>query len=718
MSWFGGNKPGLAAFFAALVLAASCPAKAQTACPATPPNMTIKIFNDSTDKWLFPELEVGLTNPDVWIQAICNVPNSQTGTHPYPTTLTNRFYINPTTGIAPGTSVVITLPLYTQLVATVNAAANNQYAEWWQGQNIQMFVSDTATPPLAFKENYSGATRPGQASLTSLATNPTFPTCTGTGTACTLAFKTDTQGTLGKNGPSQLIEATLGARQEQKVVNDSPPNALDVRNVDFDVSYVNVGYAPAAMGPVGNDQVGYVGSPMPFGSPTSPATPKTFQGVLAQFLKDFPGWPRFVVTYADGTTATVQKLPSTLELVSRFSGANAPTDLEPTQVTGEPKSWPNSYWPPIQALRTDFAKFSQECHHSPTAASNPTFCDALLDVNALIAANYNQYKALITNKTCAGTAIPNTASAIISHVYSWAPWNEGLVASATCNPPTVNLLENTPGYWTCDVAVPSGGTCPAGKVDYSIYQKVKLEFDKLQYGTLPQQQFVFDPWVEFIHSAQYLNIPGVYSYSVDDAVGNIQAEGTGYIIDFESLKNLENQFPAEPPINISVGFDPTDPNRFKSYRVCVNDLAHDKPISDLNPAFIINARDPSKCPVYLIDRGYNKTTPQTYTFTVSKPPPFTLFTTAQVNAGVPSWNNGSNAALNTTSDIDCSGNTSTAPFAQSSKSWCCNLTSKRGAWNYTMPDPTSAHSSQVHTVSTVPALANTTTTDMACSFGH
>jgi hypothetical protein len=35
-----------------------------------------------------------------------------------------------------------------------------------------------------------------------------------------------------------------------------------------------------------------------------------------------------------------------------------------------------------------------------------------------------------------------------------------------------------------------------------------------------------------------------------------------------------------------------------------------------------------------------------------------------------------------------------------------------------MPDPTSAHSSQVHTVSTVPALANTTTTDMACSFGH
>lgn len=707
-----GAATGIAAFLLAFCAGAGwqAQAQAQTSCPAIPPNMTIKIFNDSTDKWLFPELEVGQPNPDVWIQAICKVPNSQIGSHPYPTTLTNRFYINPTTGIAPGQSVFITLPLYTQLVATVDPMANDQYAEWWQGENIQMFVSDSSTPPKAFTELYLGtAPNRDQTPLTSLAANPTWPTCTGT-VACTLAFKKDTKGTLPKFGPSQLIEATLGARQAQKVVNDSPPNALDVRNVDFDVSYVNVGYAPAAMGPVQNDQVGYVGSPMPFGSPTSPATPKTYQGVIQQFLKDFPGWPRFVFTYADGTTAPVQKLPSTLELVSRFSGANAPTDLEPTQVSGMPKSWPDSYWPPMQTLRTNFAKYSKSCHHSAAAATNPTFCDALLDVNALIAANYAQYLKLIANKTCAGTAVPNTANAIISHVYSWAPWNEGLVAGPGCDPPTVNLLENTPGYWV--------QPDPNKPRDYAQYQKVKLEFDKLQYGTLPAQQYVFNPWVQFIHGAKYLNIPGAYAYSVDDAVGNIQAEGTGYIIDFESLKNLENQFPAEPPINISVGYDPADPNRFKSYRVCVNDLAHDKPLSDLNPAFIINARDPSKCPVYLIDRGYNKSAPQTYTFTVAKPPPFTLFTTKQVNAGVPKWSNSSNAAVNTTNIIDCSGNTSTAPFAQSSKSWCCDLKFSTGVWAYTKPDPTSAHSTQVHTAVTNPALPNSTTTDPSCSFGH
>ena len=59
--------------------------------------------------------------------------------YPYPTTITNRFYINGLTGIPPGGSVTITLPLYTQLVASVNPQSNNQYAEWWQGQNIQIF---------------------------------------------------------------------------------------------------------------------------------------------------------------------------------------------------------------------------------------------------------------------------------------------------------------------------------------------------------------------------------------------------------------------------------------------------------------------------------------------------------------------------------------------------------------------------------------------------
>ena len=75
------------------------------------------------------------------IQDVCNVPDTDKDKlYPYPTTLTNRFYINGLTGIPPGGSVTITLPLYTQLAAPVVPTSNNQYAEWWQGQNIQIFA--------------------------------------------------------------------------------------------------------------------------------------------------------------------------------------------------------------------------------------------------------------------------------------------------------------------------------------------------------------------------------------------------------------------------------------------------------------------------------------------------------------------------------------------------------------------------------------------------
>ena len=56
------------------ILAVSSPAKAQT-CPTgtAVPFQTIKIFND-TNQYIFAELEVGLNDPDQWIQMACNIP--------------------------------------------------------------------------------------------------------------------------------------------------------------------------------------------------------------------------------------------------------------------------------------------------------------------------------------------------------------------------------------------------------------------------------------------------------------------------------------------------------------------------------------------------------------------------------------------------------------------------------------------------------------------
>ena len=218
---------------------------------------------------------------------------------------------------------MITLPLYTQLTASVDPTQPNQYAEWWQGQNMQIFASPTNSAPAAYANSLSGQARPDQKQMVSAASSPTWPTCVDpsnpTHPACQLgqkAFFTDDKGTLPKFGPSQLVEATLGATQVQKVVNDSLPIAFNVTQADFDVSYVNVAYMAAAMGPYKNNQSGYVGSPLLI----SQFLPK-----LLAFQKKF-NWPSFIDI--NGTNGPIPKLPSTLELLARLSGVNAPTDLD------------------------------------------------------------------------------------------------------------------------------------------------------------------------------------------------------------------------------------------------------------------------------------------------------------------------------------------------------------------------------------------------------
>jgi hypothetical protein len=263
------------------------------------------------------------------------------------------------------------------------------------------------------------------------------------------------------------------------------------------VSYVNVAYMTGAMGPYQNDQVGYVGSPM---QPVQP--PGGFRPILNQFEKDF-NWPRFVVTYSDGTTERIPKLPSPLELLARLSGANPPADLDPVP------QWPTNVWAPIQALRNNWATYTSSCSHS--ANGYTTFCDALLDVKQIVMDNYANYQSLFTSTgPCNGTPVDATPDRILLHVYGWTPWTEA--KSGTGCGPAVNLLEETPGYH---------------ENGYEKYSKVKLEFDKLEYGNYPNAAYAFDPWVQFMHGPKYLNIPGVYAYSVDDAVGNIQAEAEG-----------------------------------------------------------------------------------------------------------------------------------------------------------------------------------------------
>ena len=218
----------------------------------------------------------------------------------------------------------------------------------------------------------------------------------------------------------------------------------------------------------------------------------------------------------------------------------------------------------------------------------------------------------------------------------------------------------------------------------------------MNYGTYSGAPYAFNPWVQFIHGdailPDQLGMPGVYAYSVDDAVGNLNVEAQGYIIDIGSTKHQENQRRAAPPVNISLGFSPDAPVRFLTYGVCGNDPSQQKPVNPANPQFIISPADPENCPVYLTD---NKSPAQTYTFTVTAPPPFTLIPTADVRKNLASWSsgNGRPTKYNTTAVIDCRGNTGMAP-SQSSKAWCCTLLpdNGQGVFAYSTPEvPPTAH---------------------------
>jgi hypothetical protein len=709
----------------------NCPTQVGSG-PGYIPVQTIKIFNDS-GRQIYAELEVGLNKvADLWMQDICNVPDANKDKlYPYPTTVTNRMYINGLKGIPPGGSAIITLPLFTQLAQTVTPTSPNQYAEWWQGQNLQIFAhpADATTPPKSFANYFNGtaSSRPAgsQQPMVFSSSKATKPTCTAGGTlnSCTLTFVTDTAGTLPKFAPSQLLEATLGANQGKvpPATDGSITSFLYPTQADFDVSYVNVAYLGAAMGPVDNDQAGYVGTPL---------KPATFIPTLNTF-QSLNNWPQFIDL--DGSKAAISKLPSPLELFARLSGKNAPADIYPPLT-----DWPKTIWAPIQTLRADWATYGSptnpKCSHS--ANGYTTFCDAILDVRDLIHANYERYVNLMTNGGCAGgpgEIVPETPDRTIAHVYGWTPWTESLSGAdgLGCGP-KANLLENTPGY--------SDNT-------YETYAKVKTEFDNLNYGgpsgawPSPGALYVFNPWVEFIHGVPpgtqdptkgYLGMPGVYAYSVDDAVGNLNVNATGYIVDIASTEHLENQTPAGPPININLGYAYNDPVRFVSYSVCGPNK--NKPVNPAFASFIISAINPQMCPVWLTDnKGTN------YTFTIeptSKPPAslFTLIPTSAVNAGQSGWSTGfgfpaagknNPTAYDTAGIIDCSGNTSTTP-PSIAQEWCCTRLPPnamgQGVGNgvsaySTPPNPPLSHLLYDNNVAVPPATGMSNPTLTACSKG-
>lgn len=491
------------------------------------PTMTVKIYNNSPDYNIYPVLTTGTALKNLWLQAWFKVPKAQLGNNPYPKLTNFRIYVNPTgTGIPPGGSVTLTLPLLTQLVANaqIDPTKPDQFIDWWGGGRVEIFDAPVASgrPPAALTALYTK--RKSQSAVTPI-NGAQVPSCQGCNGQLTI-FR-DTGGVFGNNEPSQLTEYTLGAINQT-----SDPFTINTQNVDIDVSYVDTAYLPAAMAPYDTTlppiaQVGYVGSPQPI---------STFRAALQKFVANgspYAGWPQFI----NNQNQKILKVPSLLHI---YGGTDKYT----------PKPWR-----PIDKITSAWMNCIKPGSTTP-------YCNSIKTVRQMFVANYNSYRSLYGSK-CDKSKQPVvlTEPLMIQHVYGFTPFIEN------CPDPTANLLENTPGYSDHGSAR---------------FHQVKDLFDKLNY--LPNAQF--NPYVGLIHSKQYANIANAYAYSVDDAVGNLQADGTGFIIAVGGTKGLPNPTPATPPINVNFGYAKTDAVRYTKYGICTT--TPNKPVNPDFPSFGLN----------------------------------------------------------------------------------------------------------------------------------
>jgi hypothetical protein len=590
---------------------------------ATVPTMTVVIINNSckagacpagqTPKNIYPVLSMGPSDKDLYMRAIMNVPQNNT-TSLFPLTAQMRFYINPAgNGIPPGGTVTVTLPFYTQLVATPNPTKPNQYANWWNGGRIELFDSEASTgqPSAALTAAYNA-----EKTRVTPAPGATVPTLSCAPPPCQpLVFFSNVAG-LRTNEPSQLTEYTLGALGGEP--DQSKPQPIDLHTVDYDLSFVDATYMPAAMEPFGNDQVGYIGTPLAI---------DPFRAIVTKFIQAFPGYPQF----RDNQGLVIAKAPSLINILGSYAAHPKTTrpDLSPSLPP----------WAPITALFNQWTA----CASGGAAA----ICPNVVAVRNLIIANY---------KWCTGTQPAASAELLImDHAYGWTPFNTDPnkpTEPAACpnntpgsplNKPATHLLQDTPGYWT------AGRT----ETDYSKYQAVKDKFDALQYWPgIANPNGLFDPYLLLIHGEDYINTAYAYAYSVDDALGNMLVKGDGFYIAVGGTAGLPNGLPATPPINVAMGYS-TEAGRvnFTKYGVC-----GDPPNQDVIPSFSsfpISSTNAQGCALSFLDAAEN-----TYKITLRTAPPYPI--------GPPAPREPVGQQYFSPTVIDCSGN---ATNTQQS-AWC------------------------------------------------
>ena len=253
-----------------------------------------------------------------------------------------------------------------------------------------------------------------------------------------------------------------------------------------------------------------------------------------------------------------------------------------------------------------------------------------------------------------GTGGTQTDQLMLAHLYGWGPFNADSGCAAT-----VNLLEQTPNY-----------TDPQ-------YATVKGEYDQLQYwfdflrgdygqwsdSTKPDYG-QFDPYVALVHGKDYMNAPYTYAYSVDDAVGNMQTDGTGLIIAVGGPQNLPNSNHVTPEVQFTFGYKSPYAGgiTFNQYGRCIT--APNTDTVSYYTSFVVpegvsgSANSVENCQITLLDSKNRSYTFKLKGFPTDFPKPV---------EGQENWPNAQQIAAINQQFIDCSGNTNNQDLLLS---WC------------------------------------------------
>src|SRR5262249_5389778 len=179
----------------------------------------------------------------------------------------------------------IRLPLVTALLKwndVTTGAIPDSVVDWWNGGRVEIF-DDAKT--ISAQYDIDVALPPPQGVINPAELNKTiggnaFVECVE-GDCKDLTMIQRSGGDFDNSAPYQLTEFTFGSAQNGDLFANTPYGWVP-SDVGYNLSMVDSTYLPAAMEPLNNDVIPYIGSVM---------APADFRLKIQQWLKDHDGYP-------------------------------------------------------------------------------------------------------------------------------------------------------------------------------------------------------------------------------------------------------------------------------------------------------------------------------------------------------------------------------------------------------------------------------------------